>query len=314
MVDLQPVDKVEVLILVDNYVDLLLSGDTRVQRPALASSGLIPSETFMAEHGLSLLVTVFANGTSHQVLLDTGYNGAPMRHNARLLGRDLREIEALVISHGHMDHTGGFRVLLDMVGRIPTVVLHPTAFAQRYLEIPAVPRLTFPTLLHRDDLVRAAGSLVEAMGPTPLADGAVVVTGQVPRMIDFEQGFPGATREQDGATVDDRIEDDQSLVINLRHKGLVVVSGCAHAGIVNSVRYAQELAGESRVHAVIGGFHLTGPAMEPRIDPTVQELRAIGPEVIVPMHCTGAAAIRRFADAFPDEFVLSSVGTSIVLQ
>ena len=107
----------------------------------------------------------------------------------------------------------------------------------------------------------------------------------------------------------DTIADDQSLVINMRGKGLAVISGCAHAGIINTVLHARKITGVERVHTVLGGFHLSGPLFEPIIEETIGELKKMAPEVIVPMHCTGWNAVNRFAQAFPDSFVLNSVGS-----
>ena len=120
--------------------------------------------------------------------------------------------------------------------------------------------------------------------------------------------------ESEGQLVLDHIDDDQSIVISLGERGIVVISGCAHSGIINSVLYAQELTGQSRVHSAIGGFHLSGPAMEPLVEPTLAEMKKLSPEVIVPMHCTGSEAIHRFAQEFPESFVLSSVGTRLLFS
>ena len=110
------------------------------------------------------------------------------------------------------------------------------------------------------------------------------------------------------------MSDDQSLVMHLRNKGLVIVSGCSHAGIVNTVLYSKKLSGVDRVHAILGGFHLTGAVFEPVIDPTIQELKKLDPEVLVPMHCTGWKAINRFSQAFPASFILNSVGSKYTLS
>ena len=111
----------------------------------------------------------------------------------------------------------------------------------------------------------------------------------------------------------DNIEDDQALVINLAGCGLVVISGCAHSGIINSVLYSRKITGEDKVWAVVGGFHLSGPDMNPLIDSTVDELKKMTPKLVMPMHCTGHAAITRFHAEFPESFVLSSVGTRLIL-
>ena len=108
--------------------------------------------------------------------------------------------------------------------------------------------------------------------------------------------------------------DDQSLVLLLKGRGLVIISGCSHSGIVNTVRYSKKLAGSEKVYAVLGGFHLGGPPFEPIIDRTIKELKREDPDVIVPMHCTGWKAIQRVSEVFPEAFVLNSVGSKITLS
>lgn len=151
------------------------------------------------------------------------------------------------------------------------------------------------------------------MRPTLLAEDTIMVTGEVRRMTRFEKGMPNAIIERDGQAEPDPILDDQSVELNLRDLGLVVISGCAHAGIVNTVLQAKRLTGQSRVHAVLGGFHLTGADFEPIVEETVDEFKKLAPQILVPMHCTGLEAINRFAEEFPSTFKLNSVGTKFVL-
>ena len=117
----------------------------------------------------------------------------------------------------------------------------------------------------------------------------------------------------DGELVQDTFSDDQSLVIDVKDKGLVVISGCAHSGIINSVSYARELTGQRDVCAVLGGFHLSGPAMSPAVAPTIAELKKMSPRLICPMHCTGFGTIARIAGEMPQAFVLNSAGTRITI-
>ena len=313
MVKIQPVEKVEILILIDNYVDVLLPGNDYVQRPALAKEGRIGTETLVAEHGLCLLITVHVNNETHSVVLDAGYNSFSVRHNCRVLGLSLDQVEAVVVSHGHMDHTGGLEAVLEDVKKPLKVIVHPEAFSKRLVDFPGRGRVAFPSVLTREKLKLLEAEIVESTGPLSLADDAILVTGSIPRVTSFEKGMPGALKESGGEYVPDAIEDDQAIVMRLENNGLVVVSGCAHSGIINSVLRAKELTGESRVHAVVGGFHLTGPGMEPLVSTTLEEMKTLAPKVIVPMHCTGPEAVRRFANDFPDSFVTSSVGTKLVL-
>ena len=126
--------------------------------------------------------------------------------------------------------------------------------------------------------------------------------------------MPNAMIEKDGRLEHDPIKDDQSLVMNLKGKGLVVVSGCSHAGIINTLLYAKKLTGVDKIHAVMGGFHLSGPIFEKITEKTIEMLKALSPAVVVPMHCTGRKAVERFSHEFPSAFVLNSVGSRITLN
>ena len=305
--------RAEITVLVDNYVDLLLPNQPGVIRPPLAKDGKVASKTLLAEHGLSLLIDTWEDDKRRRTLLDTGYNAGTAIHNMEMLAVSPESIDTLVLSHGHMDHTGSVNMLLEAIGKPVPVFCHPHAFRRRFLERPNVGLVEFPQLINREQIIERGAELYEEPGPVLFAGDTVLATGQIPRMTPFEKGMPGAKMQTESGLEQDNIEDDQSLVINVHGCGIVVISGCAHAGIVNSLQYARELSGEERVCAVIGGFHLTGPDMASIIDSTVEEIRRIAPNMLVPMHCTGFAAIRRFQSEFPQSFVLSSVGTKLAL-
>ncbi len=309
---LKEVDGIEVTTLMDNYVDVLLRNSPGVMRPPLAIGGSIPTDTMLAEHGLSLLVSVTGGEKTHSILLDCGYSKVGVPHNVGMLGIDLGQLEAIVLSHGHMDHTGALYPIVESLGRSIPVVLHPDAFlAQRYFGLEDGRKLAFPHTLVRQDMERSGIEVIERRNPSLVAEGTIAVTGEIERVTDFEKGLPNALVEVNGTLEQDNILDDQSLVIKLRGKGLVVISGCAHAGIVNTMLYAQKITGINTVHAVLGGFHLQGPAFEPIIEKTIAEFKNIKPEMSIPMHCTGWKAIKRFSEEFPSSFALNSVGTRI---
>jgi 7,8-dihydropterin-6-yl-methyl-4-(beta-D-ribofuranosyl)aminobenzene 5'-phosphate synthase len=309
------VDRVEILTLIDNYIDILLPATDIVTRPPLAKEGKILADTLLAEHGLSLLITVYQGETKHTILLDTGYTKVGLLHNMERLGINAGNIEAIVISHGHMDHTGSLYAILDQLpARIP-LVLHPGAFVHpRYTRSPDGAMRLWPQTLVQDDLEQQNVEITVSKTPTLIAEDMIMVTGEVERTTAFEKGMPNALLEKDGEYVQDPIKDDQALVINLAGKGLVVISGCAHAGIVNTVEYAKKLTGQNSIHAVLGGFHLTGPFFEKIHDETVAALKKMEPEVVMPMHCTGWKAIQKFQKEFASNFVLSSVGSKVMLS
>jgi 7,8-dihydropterin-6-yl-methyl-4-(beta-D-ribofuranosyl)aminobenzene 5'-phosphate synthase len=314
-VPLKEVECVEVLTIIDNYVDALLENTDVAVRLPEPKGEEISTDTLVAEHGLSLLVTIQAEGKRRSLLLDTGYTRMGVLHNMGILEIDPDEVEAIVLSHAHMDHTGSLYPLLDRMTGPVTLAVHPEAFQfPRYRELKDGRRLRFPQTLIREDLMNKRVDIRETKTPTPMLDEAVMITGRVPRKTPFEKGLPGAIMERDGKMEEDSVADDQSLVIHLRGKGLVVVTGCCHAGIINTALYAQEISGVRKVYGILGGLHLTGPSTGQVLEKTIAELARLDPKVLVPMHCTGWRATRRLSEAFPEAFILNSVGTKFLLQ
>lgn len=320
---LEPVDGVEVLTLVDNAWDALLGGDERVRRAGLGSPRRLAAplmierqlpETLVAEHGFSALITVTKGGRTRRVMFDAGLSTWALSRNMDALDVAIDDVEAIVMSHGHFDHVGGLHGLVERKGarRLP-MLLHPDFWLRRRIAIPGRDALELPTA-SRAAMEGAGFEVIEGPAPSLLLDGSVLVTGEVARTTEFERGFPVHQAQRDGAWVaDPLILDDQALVVHVRDRGLVVLTGCGHGGIVNIVRHAQALTGEPRVHAIIGGFHLTGPVFEPIIPATVEALALVAPSLVVPAHCTGFPAVRALADALPGAFTLNAVGTRFVL-
>ncbi|MDY6879356.1 MAG: MBL fold metallo-hydrolase [Desulfatiglans sp.] len=312
---LREADRVEILILMDNYVDILLTPTDVASRPPLARGNEMPEETLLAEHGLSLYVTAYRGDHRHSILFDTGYTNIGVPHNIGHLGLNLDDLEAIVLSHGHMDHTGSLYSILDSLKREVPLVLHPDAFLfPRYILPEKGEPIFFPMTLKRENLKERAVNVMEKKSPTLLTEDLVMVTGEIERVTPFEKGLPNAFVDREGTREVDLILDDQSLILNLKGKGLVVISGCSHAGIVNTALFARKMTGIETIHGLIGGFHLSGPFFEQIIDHTIEALKEMAPQVLVPMHCTGWKATHRFAEAFPASFALSSVGSRIILS
>jgi 7,8-dihydropterin-6-yl-methyl-4-(beta-D-ribofuranosyl)aminobenzene 5'-phosphate synthase len=312
---LKEVDRVEVLTLMDNFVDVLLENTAVVKRPPKAIGEEIPTDTLLAEHGLCLLVKVQQGAEKHTIMLDTGYNSMSVLHNMDILAVDPNELEAIVLSHAHMDHTGALHAILGKISKPIPLVVHPDAFLYpRFLEEKDGSKKRFPRTLVRNDFKQRNVKIHESKAPTSILDGAILVTGEVERTTAFEKGMPGALVEREGSLEPDPIKDDQSLVINLKEKGLVIITGCSHAGIVNTILYAKKLTGIEKVYAVLGGFHLSGAFFEKILEKTIDELKALSPAVVVPMHCTGRKAMELLSREFPASFVLNSVGSKITLN
>jgi 7,8-dihydropterin-6-yl-methyl-4-(beta-D-ribofuranosyl)aminobenzene 5'-phosphate synthase len=319
-VELAPVDQVVVTTLVDNVYDALLPGDDRVNRASFGV-GLAEAPQFeggetsvglRAEHGFSALVTVRRGETKTSLLFDAGLSPDAMVVNADRLGIDLLGVQGVVLSHGHFDHLGGLAGLATKSGgRSLPMVVHPMAWTRRRLAVPGAEPLEMPTLSRR--ALEAEGfALVERRRPSLLVDGCVLITGEVDRTTEFERGMPAAHEAWTGSEWrhDPDVVDDQALVVQVRGRGLVVLTGCGHAGAVNIVRHAQRLTGVSAVAALVGGLHLSGPAFEPVIGPTVDALVAMAPSLVVPGHCTGWRAQHALAAALPNAWTAGSSGSS----
>jgi 7,8-dihydropterin-6-yl-methyl-4-(beta-D-ribofuranosyl)aminobenzene 5'-phosphate synthase len=237
-----------------------------------------------------------------------------MVENMRRLGLSLREVEVIVLSHGHWDHVTGMEGVTRELGRAALpVLIHPEFWSRRRIGFPGREPSELPST-SRSALEGAGFEIIEEHRPSFLLDGSVLITGEVDRTTEFETGFQGHETFRDGGwQPDPLILDDQALVLRLADRGLVVLSGCGHAGIVNTVRHAQRLTGEQQIAAVIGGFHLSGPMFEPIITRTVRAFDELSPSLLVPTHCTGWKAVHQFAARFPDAFLQSAVGTTIEL-
>jgi 7,8-dihydropterin-6-yl-methyl-4-(beta-D-ribofuranosyl)aminobenzene 5'-phosphate synthase len=320
-VPLEPVASVAITTLVDNAADMLLPDQGPAKRPGLGGRAAprVPAafleggealDAPIAEHGFSALATVQKDGRERRILFDAGLTPNGLVENMRRLSLSPEGIEAIVLSHGHFDHTTGLDGLARALGRpnLP-IVVHPQFWSRRRIVIPGREPFEMPST-SKAALVAAGFEIIEEERPSLLLDGSLLITGQVDRTTEFERGFPIHQAFRDGQwQPDPLILDDQSLVVNVRDRGLVVLTGCGHAGVVNIVRYARKLTGVDRVYAVMGGFHLNGPLFEPIIPDTCNALAELAPEVIVPAHCTGWRAVHALAARFPEAFIQNSIGT-----
>jgi 7,8-dihydropterin-6-yl-methyl-4-(beta-D-ribofuranosyl)aminobenzene 5'-phosphate synthase len=319
-IHLEPVDEVTITTLVDNVYDGLLPADERVSRAPMwvgrTSAGqFVGGDTIvgmLAEHGFAALVTVRRGDTSTTLLFDTGMSPGTMITNAERLGVDWDLVHGIVLSHGHSDHAGGLAGLARRRGRhgLPMTV-HPYAWTPRRLTIQGADPVELPTLSKRA-LEDEGFAVVERRQPSLLVDNAVLITGEVDRTTEFERGMPPYHQAWTGSdwTHDPRVIDDQALVVHVRGRGLVVLTGCGHAGVINIVRHASRLTGVDRLHALLGGMHLSGPAFEPVIAPTVEALTALAPDLLVTGHCTGWRAQGVLAAALPHAWLPGSSGST----
>jgi len=324
-VPLEPVDSVAITTLVDNVCDISLQDQGPAKRPGLGTADALrlPAafleggsalDAPLAEHGFSALVTIRKDGLERRVLLDAGLTPNGLAENMRRLGLSPEGIEAIVFSHGHFDHTTGLDGLVRALDRtnLP-VIVHPEFWSRRRIALPGREPFELPST-SKSALLRAGFEIIEERQPSFLVDGSLLITGEVDRTTEFERGFPIHQAFREGEwQPDPLILDDQALVVNVRERGLVVLTACGHAGLVNTLRYARKLTGVDRLYAVMGGFHLNGPLFEPIIPDTCAALAELAPTVIIPAHCTGWRAVHTLATQFPDAFIQNSVGTRFEL-
>jgi 7,8-dihydropterin-6-yl-methyl-4-(beta-D-ribofuranosyl)aminobenzene 5'-phosphate synthase len=263
--------------------------DNRVER----------GEGLLAEHGLSMLLEM----DESVVLIDTGQSDICLGNSQRL-GADIGRVRTVVLSHGHYDQGGGLPALLGILDR-PEIVAHPDAFAPKYHRRPGRPDRRIGLAYDLDQLSRWGAAVRLESGARELGDG-LLATGAIPRGVDFEDADRALQVQTASGWRLDRLEDDQAVVARTAD-GNVILLGCAHAGVVNTVRHVAKLTGDDRVRAVIGGLHL-GDASGERIEKTVLALleREVG--TVAACHCTGFPAAVRLHAAFGDRFVNGSVG------
>lgn len=250
------------------------------------------------EWGLAMLVEV----AGKRILFDTGENGR-LLNNAAALGIDLHSADVLVMSHGHYDHAGGMRDFLRYRGRIP-VYAHPDFFTVRYSSLPRERYIGVP--YREEELVSLGADFVFSRGPVELAPG-VWFSGEVPRITDFEKGDSRLFYLQNGDKVNDPIADDISLFC-ITPAGLLIILGCAHAGLVNIVECARQVSEVNKIYGIIGGTHLGAVSAEQQ-EATINYLRKQNLQFLAVNHCTGMSTIAQLAAAFGASFHFAPAGT-----
>lgn len=310
---LRQVDEVQVTIVVDGSFDVLTPSTNAAKRFPLTND-LFERKWPLAEGGFAALISPREAEESHEVLLDTGITPHGLLHNMDVLGITPEDIEAVIISHSHGDHVGGLPTLIERLeGHKLKVVVHPDAFIERKVVLGDGSEVRLPPP-DKGAWLRDNVKIIESAEPSMLANDTVLVSGQIARTTEFEKGFAlhHAKRDQKWEP-DPLILDDQCAVVHVRNKGLVVITGCGHSGIINTLRYAQRLTGEYAIHAVIGGFHLTGGVFEDIIPETVAALKELNPRYVFPAHCSGWSAQHQIAAAMPEAFIQNQVGTTLIL-
>jgi len=309
---LPEIDRLRLTSVVDNFVDNLLKDQGPAKRrPRQAKAW---ERCMCAEHGLAEVVESMSGGKVFPLLFDFGATPLVYLHNLELLLQDwnvdLKAIETLVLSHGHWDHYGGLTAFLDAKRDELAEAARLYAGDDAFLHRTRKPPQGEPTDMGQLDEAYIAGKRVEIVKvKTPeLLGGHALISGEIARRTSYETGSPLWRVERDGADATDNLDGEQALVYHLKGKGLVVLTACGHAGIVNTVMHARETTGVDNIHAIVGGFHLSAAPTE-RIAQTVEGLAGFDPDLIVPMHCTGIDTIQALEQRLPGRVIYNSAGT-----
>lgn len=255
----------------------------------------------IAEHGLS----IFMETDCGNYLLDTG-QGKTVVNNALVLGLDLRTIKGIIVSHHHWDHTGGLGPVLDLKGAVD-IYAHPDFFKESYKI--GGEKVRYIGVPYPRPLLEAKGATFKFSDEFRQIESGMWLTGEVPRRTDYERGDKNQVVKSDGGYVKDDLRDDQSVVIETE-KGLFIILGCCHSGIINTLSYIVEKTGQRHIHAVIGGTHL-GPVSDEQKEKSIDALKAFDIERLGVSHCTGLKTASRLACEFGDRFFFCNVGTVV---
>jgi 7,8-dihydropterin-6-yl-methyl-4-(beta-D-ribofuranosyl)aminobenzene 5'-phosphate synthase len=303
---IKQVDTVRIWVLTDNYYDAL-----RPDHEVAKRYRVTPGESIHAEHGLAYFLETVLDGKTSACMFDFGLDPRGVMNNAKLLKIDLGSADAFALSHGHFDHwTGALEILRQNTGpkaRGMQFYVGEEAFLHRYSRRMGTDEVMDIGQLDKEAIQASGVEVIEVESPTQIIPGCYC-TGRIERVTEYERVPSSLLVERDNKIGSDDFRGEQAIFFSVRGKGLVVLSGCAHAGIVNTIRQAQRVSGIEKVHAILGGFHLINAKPE-IIQNTITDIKEIGPDFVAPAHCTGFEAVVAFSRAMPEEFILNTAGT-----
>jgi 7,8-dihydropterin-6-yl-methyl-4-(beta-D-ribofuranosyl)aminobenzene 5'-phosphate synthase len=324
------VDSLVVKVLTDSSYDTPrapVSKLIKVRRSPLMSAADY-RKALHNEWGLSLALESRIGASTRNLMLDYGYTPEALMNNMEIIGVDGTKVQALILSHGHFDHFGGLIAFLQkhrsrLPAELTLYVGGEDNFCNRKTASGSPGHFTDWGVLDRRELEKLNVRIVKCDQPTTI-EGHAFTTGTIARrsfervlpntQVSYHQAggigcdMPDADAKAQGKFVADEHLNEHATCFNVKDRGLVVISSCGHAGIVNTVRQAMEVSGVTKVHAVMGGFHLF-PAADDYLRRTVEELKAMNPDAVVPLHCSGPGIVNALRELLPDRLITSTTGT-----
>lgn len=297
-------ERVEVTVLVDNYIDIFIPSTEVAAYPVPGNGSML-----WAEQGLSLWVEVWNQGETYRLLYDFGRSEDVPLRNAQLLGLDFSRLDAMALSHGHIDHYGCLLPVLRKTKQECSLFCHPKACGQKRFVLKRDGTYAGPWEIDKKVFDQFGSRIETGAGPATIMPG-VHLSGQIERVTDFEPGMANAFVEIEGKRIHDDIEDDQAIFIELGDERLVVLTGCCHAGSVNTLEQARKQFPKRKVHAFLGGLHLNS-AGEMQMKKTMEYISRAGIEHMAAFHCTGYYAQRILMEKFRDQWIPATVGAKM---
>ena len=286
----------------------------RLRITVIAEDSVLYESPYLGQHGISFLVTPERQDVIKNVLVDVAQNPSALLENMAMMDIVPSSIDAVVLTHCHYDHTQGLAKVLREIGKrdIP-VIAHPDIFRLNFVGDPHLRHVGVMDADKRANIEDAGGTLYLTRDPLKIMPG-LITTGQVERTTDFEEVGINLFTIDNGQVKPDLMFDDISVIANVKGKGLVIVTGCSHAGIVNITKQAAQVTGTQRIHGIIGGLHLIEAigAAEIRIKKTAQALKEHDPDWIYAGHCTGFKAQVELYNTFEDRF--SPLHTGMIVE
>lgn len=286
------VDKVEITVLMDDY------------------SGY--ESKFIGQHGLSLLIDVLSEGKVERMLFDVGQSAEMLLHNMDLAGVSLESINEIFLSHCHYDHTKGLNGIVKKAKKNIPIIAHSSIFRENYSVDPEFINVGITWENRKENLIESGAELILEDSPYKFVDG-VISTGEVERSNCFEEINQGLYYIDSGKMTADPMKDDNSIIINIRNKGLLIVTGCSHSGIINIIEHSIKVTGVNNVYGIVGGLHLI-EASKDIIDKTISELDKFNIKLFGLGHCTGLDALYLIKEKFGEKFIMLNSGKQISIE